>query len=135
MPKLTFLRPPFFAITINPQIMPLCTICDKLNPLAGVYSEEERSAPDRERLGPYEELSSRADAGCEGCDFFRKTITESSSWSHRLDKLEGHIVFLDTKRLDVRPQADEGGHSYALDDLMFDICSAEGVASKLICKR
>lgn len=116
----------------KPLKMPLCTICTALNPLAGVLDDEEKDAPERERLGLYEELSARADAGCEGCAFFRNIITESTEWKHQLDALPDHVVFLDSLRLDLRPKAKEDGFTYCLDDLKFDICSAGGVVGKSI---
>lgn len=87
--------------------MPLYAICTTLNPLVGVYNEEEETAPKREQLGPYEELSARAEAGCEGCTFFRNIITQSSRWNHRLDALPDYVVFLDCKRLDLRLKSKE----------------------------
>jgi hypothetical protein len=109
---------PYFAITAT-ENMTLCDVCAELDP----QSTQDEEA----RLGEYDEICKRALAGCEGCDFFRTILRNSHDWNHRLDELPGHIVFLDSQRLDVRAPDEVDVHTYSCDDLLFDVCTPEGV--------
>lgn len=93
--------------------MPLCEICEALD-------------IDKEcRLGEYSALITRADEGCDACRFYCDILQNSASWNHRLEKLPGNIVYLASKRLDVRKPDNVGGRSYSCDDLLFDYVVSE----------
>lgn len=93
--------------------MLLCEVCKALDIDA------------KSRLGEYSELKRRAEAGCEACRFYCDILQISNRWSKQLDKLPGNIVFLSSKRLDVRPPARENRSSFSCDDLLFDYVVAE----------
>lgn len=96
--------------------MALCEVCEALD-----INKESR-------LGEYTELITRAEAGCDACRFYCDILQNSGSWSHRLDKLHGNIVFLRSQRLDVRKPDRIGGRSYSCDDLLFDYVVPEDYA-------
>jgi hypothetical protein len=93
--------------------MPLCDICEAL---------DIDASP---RLGEYTEIVKRAEAGCDACKFYCNILQNSDYWSNRLDKLLGNIVFLRSRRVDVRPPERENYSSYSCDDLLFDYVVAE----------
>jgi hypothetical protein len=104
--------------------MSLCDVCVILNP--------ELTENEEARLGEYNDMSKRADSGCRGCEFFCTIIRNSYRWKDRLNELPGHIVFLNSLRLDIRAPDEIDGRSYSSDDLLFDICTAEGVIGMLL---
>ncbi|KUJ10092.1 uncharacterized protein LY89DRAFT_723890 [Mollisia scopiformis] len=100
--------------------MPLCEVCEALE-----LDPPLRLSRDDPRLGEYTEIVSRADAGCDACRFFCDVLQNSSNWSHRLDKLPGNIVFIHSRRLDVRTPERVTGSSCSCDDLMLDYVVSE----------
>jgi hypothetical protein len=106
--------------------MPLCTLCDSID--IGANSTGVRCSTHPETiLGPYPDLLTRADEGCEGCSFFCKILQSSLDWKDKLDELRHRVVVFESMKLDVRKadkldrRARGGG-----DDLLFDVCVPEG---------
>ncbi|KAI9040727.1 putative HET domain protein [Aspergillus affinis] len=96
--------------------MTLCKTCDSL-PIGET---------DKATLGEYNELVSRADAGCDGCRFFIAVLQSSGTWKSRLEELPGKVLFLEHLRLQVKKPTELGRYRYTVDDLNFDICVPEG---------
>ncbi|PLB53432.1 HET domain protein [Aspergillus steynii IBT 23096] len=96
--------------------MTLCQTCDSL-PMGDC---------DESNLGEYNELVSRAEAGCEGCRFFTTILQSSDGWKSRLDKLPGRVIVLDLLRLQAKDPTGLSRSTFTLDDLNFDICVPEG---------
>ncbi|KAK1148755.1 hypothetical protein N8T08_008640 [Aspergillus melleus] len=96
--------------------MTLCKTCESL-PIG-----EEDTA----KLGEYNEVVSRADAGCDGCRFFITILQSSINWKCRLDELPGRVLFLEFLRLQVKKPTELSRSIYTLDDLNFDVCVPEG---------
>jgi hypothetical protein len=102
--------------------MALCEVCDSIDVgLGGVGSIHPETV-----LGPYPELLTRAENGCEGCSFFCKILQTSNAWKGKLEELKERIVVFSSLRLDVRKPEELDGRSWSCDDLLFDICVAEG---------
>ncbi|CAJ2511167.1 Uu.00g067920.m01.CDS01 [Anthostomella pinea] len=96
--------------------MPICEICNVLD------IEDPRA---EFQLGEYSALVARADEGCNSCKFFCDVIQTSSRWRERLTEIPGHIVFLASRRLDVRKADRLDRRTYSSDDLELDICVPE----------
>ena len=107
--------------------MSLCTACDSIDVGAGGTG----SIHPETTLGPYPELLTRAEGGCEGCSFFCSIIQSSLSWKDRLEELKERIVIFSSLRLDVRKMDELDGRSWSCDDLLFDICVPEGYLGML----
>ncbi|KAK8087260.1 hypothetical protein PG994_002234 [Apiospora phragmitis] len=108
--------------------MPLCDICENLDlKLEGGCDDQRQS------LGGYDEILSRASGnpegpdqdGCDGCAFFCAVLQDSESWRERQVELSGKLVFLDSSRLDVRSPERADGSSYVADDLVLDLYTDE----------
>jgi hypothetical protein len=106
--------------------MPLCETCDSLD------FEQDDLTDSGIRLGPFKDLLTRAENGCDACEFFCNVLQTSTRWTTRLDELAERVVFLDSSRLDARKPTKLGNCTYCADDLCLDQCvseDSEGVQS------
>ncbi|RHZ71951.1 hypothetical protein CDV55_108175 [Aspergillus turcosus] len=77
------------------------------------------------KLGLFKDLLTRAENGCDACEFFCAVLQTSSRWTMRLDELAERVIFLDYSRLDVRKPTELGVSTYCSDDLCLDQCVSE----------
>jgi hypothetical protein len=94
--------------------MPLCETCDALD-------LEQNGI----KLGPFKHLLTRAENGCDACDFFCNVLQTSSRWTTRLDELAERVIFFAYSRLDARKPTGPGVSTYCSDDLCLDQCVSE----------
>ena len=102
--------------------MSLCKVCYSIDVgPGGVGSIHPETI-----LGPYSQLLTRAGNGCEGCQFFCNILQTSNAWKGKLEELKVQVVVFSSLRLDVRKPEKMHGRSWSCDDLLFDVCVAEG---------
>ncbi|GFF26253.1 hypothetical protein IFM61606_09687 [Aspergillus udagawae] len=99
--------------------MPLCETCDSLD------FEQDDLTDSGIRLGPFKDLLTRAENGCDACEFFCNVLQTSTRWTTRLDELAERVIFLDSSRLDARKPTKLGNCTYCADDLCLDQCISE----------
>lgn len=94
--------------------MPLCTNCEALD------LDAKQS-----RLGEYDALIKNANNGCQSCEFFCKVLKDSDNRRTRISELSGQVIFIYSKRIDVRKPNKVDRSTYCCDDLMLDYCVRE----------
>ncbi|KAF7160664.1 hypothetical protein CNMCM5623_006289 [Aspergillus felis] len=77
------------------------------------------------KLGSFKDLLTRAENGCDACEFFCNVLQTSTRWTTRLDELAERVIFLDSSRLDARKPTKLGNCTYCADDLCLDQCVSE----------
>ncbi|GIJ98500.1 hypothetical protein Aspvir_000617 [Aspergillus viridinutans] len=99
--------------------MPLCQTCDSLD------FEQDDLRDTGIKLGPFKDLLTRAENGCDACQFFCNVLQTSTRWTTRLDELVERVIFLGGSRLDARKPTKLGNCTYCADDLCLDQCVSE----------
>jgi hypothetical protein len=100
----------------------LCSTCDSIDVGAGGTGSRHPESI----LGPFTDLVSRAEAGCEGCSFFTRILSSSVVWKDHLEELNERVIVFHGLRLDARKKHKVEGRTWSCDDLLFDVCVEKG---------